>query len=101
MCVCARERESVCVCACVCVRERECVCVCTCVCVLTFSGLFKYPYTTTTPFVCVFEGRDLMCREDLMFVLFACHAGAVGNYVQNTENVKVLGMGVRAYCVNR
>jgi len=36
-----------------------------------------------------------------MFVLFAYHAGAVGNYVQNTENVKVLGMGVRAYCVNR
>ena len=32
MCVCKRERESVCVCVCVCVRERESVCVCVCVC---------------------------------------------------------------------
>ncbi len=39
MCVCERERESVCVCVresvcvCVCEQERECVCVCVRVCV--------------------------------------------------------------------
>jgi len=29
-----------------------------------------------------------------MFVLFACHAGAIGYYEQDTEIFKALGVGV-------
>ena len=56
VCVCVRERESLCACVCVCERERESVCMCVCVCIYIYSycllgDIFMLKYYTVVLFV--------------------------------------------------